>query len=299
MKSFLRLFGLLAIACLAVLGPSRPGLADPAKELKGGSESAPTPGQSDPAPAKSPASPPDPRTATPEVQKWVTDRMKKWSPAGRSFLKEAKETKEEGEDRYDGIASALISVVYDPSEEPIVGGKNARSKSLAILMALSWFESGFRRDVDLGLGSLGRGDNGKSWCMVQVLLGLPNKDGKTEKRVVLGPDGDIQIVHDKTASVGWGGEDLVADRTKCFRTGLRLLRKSFNACPGQHFDDRISTYGAGQCFKEWEPSRIRVRRAKRWLAEVPPPMGDQTVISALFPTLPPATTAPQPVASRP
>lgn len=232
--------------------------------------------------------PRNPSVTVPELHKWVHDRLKKWSPAGRSFIKEAKESKEEGEARYAEIASAAISVVYDPSELPIVEGKDGRARSLAILLALAWFESGFRRDVDLGLGKLGRGDQGRSWCMVQVLLGNPDRDGKTSKRVVLGDNGAISIVTDKSKSTGWGGEDLVADRTKCFRAGLRFLRKSFRACPGQAFDDRISTYGAGACLKNWQPSQVRVRHAKRWLADSKPPMGDQDVISRLFPSKDPS-----------
>lgn len=290
MKNIWPALGLFLL--IAILAP-RIGSGESAKNPSPGTEATASGVQtSKPAPR-------DPTSSVPQLHAWLVDRMKKWSPAGRSFIKDAKETKEEGEARYSEIASAAISVVYDPSEKPIVEGKNARAKSLAILMSLSWFESGFRRDVDFGIGSLGRGDSGKSWCMVQVLLGPPNGSGKTTRRVVLGPDGTVDVVTDKSATLGWGGEDLVADRTKCYRVGMRLLRKSFRSCSGQAFEDRISTYGAGKCLKNWEPSRVRVERAKRWLAESPPPMGDQTVISALFPTTPTSGPAPKPASSVP
>lgn len=229
-------------------------------------------------------SPRDPAVAAPLVHKWIVDRMLKWSPPGRSLFKDAVETKEEGAARYAEIASAAITVAYDPSEDPFVTGPTGRAQSLAILLSLAWFESGFRKDVDLGRGPVARGDKGRSWCMVQVLLGNPDKDGKTSRRVVLTKDGGASIVTDKTKSVGWGGEDLVADRTKCFRVGYRFLRKSFRACPGQAFDDRISVYGAGACLKNWEPSQVRIRHAKRWLALSGPPERDQDVISKIFPS---------------
>lgn len=48
------------------------------------------------------------------------------------------------------------------------------------LVTVSFHESGFRRDVHSGIGKFARGDNGKSWCLGQIMLGTSGR-GKTTR----------------------------------------------------------------------------------------------------------------------
>jgi len=237
-----------------------------------------------------------PSIAVTSLHQWVLQRMITWLPPGRSFIKNAIETPEEGKARYEKIADAAISVVYDPNEKPIFGGKYGRAKTLALILSVAYFESGYRKDVDLNLGPSARGDKGKSWCMMQVMLGRPWIDGNTRKRVVIGDDpyyrmfsrpvkyinGQVQFTSDPVE--GWGGVELVSDRQKCFRTGLHLIRKSFHSCRSIPVEDRLSVYGAGKCISDMQASRIRVKKAQKWLAHDKPPLLDEEVIKLLHPS---------------
>jgi len=229
-----------------------------------------------------------------------------WLPPGRSFIKDAIETSEEGEARYEQIADAAISVAYDPDEKPIFGGKYGRAKTLALILSIAYFESGYRKDVDLNLGPLARGDKGESWCMMQFRLGRPSFDGDTKKRVVLDGSGiewySRPVIYEKGRArfqdppedgwPGWGGKDLVTDRTKCFAAGLHFVRKSFNSCRHLPIVDRLSVYGAGRCIKNMEGSRIRVVKAQKWLANSKPPLTDKEVMELLHPDLDGSKDAP-------
>jgi len=217
------------------------------------------------------------------LHQWLVNRMLNWMPTGRSFIKEAVETKEAGKERYERIADAMISVVYDPNEEPLFGGKYGRAKTLALIASIAWFESGYRRDVDLGIGSLGVGDKGQSWCMMQVLLGRRGSDGMTKDRISL--TDNYYVLHNSTKdkTIGWGGEDLVKDREVCFRVGLHLVRRSFHSCRSYPVQDRLGVYGTGSCIRNWVPSRIRVKKAQEWLAVEKPPLTDEEALKLLYP----------------
>jgi len=217
-----------------------------------------------------------PSVAVTSLHQWLTNRMLSWMPPGRSYIPDAKETPKEGKTRYEKIADAMISVVYDPSEHPIFIGKYGRARTLALIASISWFESGYRKDVDLGVGAFGRGDHGRSWCMMQIMLGVPNaKIGGTRSRVFL-TQNSFKVVqpNDPEWASAYSGEDLVQDRQKCFRTGLHLLRNSFKACGNLPVEDRLGVYGSGRCRAGWKPGRYRVRKAQRWLASGKPPLTD-------------------------
>ncbi|KKK68300.1 hypothetical protein LCGC14_2945440 [marine sediment metagenome] len=217
------------------------------------------------------------------LHQWLVSRMLNWMPTGRSFFKHAKETREEGKKRYEKIADAMIRVVYDPVERPLFGGKYGRAKTLALVASMSWFESGWRKDVDLGLGSFGIGDQGQSWCMMQILLGRKQLDGKSKNRITLTEDYYTLLTSPRNRVVGWGGEDLVKDRVACFRTGLHLARRSFHGCRNYHVRDRLGIYGSGGCIKNWTPSRIRVKKAQKWLSIEKPPLTDKEAMALLHP----------------
>jgi len=215
------------------------------------------------------------------LHQWVVDRMQLWSPPGITYVKDAKETPEEGRTRYESIANDAISVVYDPSEKPIFQGKNGRAMTLALLTSVAFSESAFRKDVDLGVGPLSKGDSGRSWCLAQVMMGKAEADGKTRTRVVVGENGGLRFVNDPSKETGWGGEDLVEDRTKCFRVALRLARMSFASCASLPVRDRLSMYASGSCSAGSQASRSRVGQAQSWLWKSGPPLDDEQVMDLL------------------
>lgn len=153
---------------------------------------------------------------------WALAIMLAWAPPGRSGIKDASETAEAGTARYGEIARDAARVAFDPGERPLVAGPRARSQSLAVLLSVAYHESGFRRDVDLGLGPLARG-SGTDSCLMQIRVGKG------------------------TTPEGWSHADLVADRVKCFRAGFRLLRRSIGACRRLPPLDWLSAYARGQC----------------------------------------------------
>jgi hypothetical protein len=184
---------------------------------------------------------------------WAVAFMMAWAPPGRSKIKEALETPDEGRARYADIAKSAMEVVYDPGRRPLFGGSRGRAQTMALLLSIAYHESGFRRDVDLGLGKLARG-SGVDSCLLQIRVGA----GRTAD--------------------GWSHEDLVRDREKCFRAGLAVMRRSFNAC--RHLDplDWLGAYTRGRCVADERHSRSRVGLARK-APRVP--LEDSAVLAAL------------------
>jgi hypothetical protein len=160
-----------------------------------------------------------------------------WSPPeGHDYYERREETLE----RYESIASDVAAVALDPAEPSLFGGPQGRAETALLLTSVASFESGgFRRDVDLGIGNRARGDGGRSWCLMQINIG----DGKT-------------VEH-------WTGHDLIEDRRKCLRAGLKKMQQSFAMCQHQSFVDRLSGYTKGRCTDD-DFSRRRVKRALEW-----------------------------------
>jgi len=173
---------------------------------------------------------------------WALTFMMAWAPPGRSHIKDAIETPEAGAARYAEIAAAAARVAFDAQLRPLVAGPRARSQTLAIMLSVAYHESGFRRDVDLGVGPLARGE-GTDSCLMQIRVGRG------------------------TTVEGYSHADLVADREKCFRVGVRLLRHSIGACRSLPALDWLSAYARGQCVTDEPTSHallgpaLRVRSA--------------------------------------
>lgn len=220
------------------------------------------------------------------LHQWVVDRMITWAPPGLAYIKEAKESEEEGRRRYEDIANDIMTVTYDPAERPIFQGDNGRAMTTALLTSIAFYESAYRKDVDSGVGPKARGDSGKSWCLMQVKLGTPEKDtGRTKLRVVVGSNGGLRFVSSEREpgyADAWGGEDLVQDRTKCFRVAVRLARMSFGACSKLEVQDRLSMYASGKCESGQDASRRRVTRAQQWLWKSRPPISDAQALDLLW-----------------
>lgn len=207
---------------------------------------------------------------------WAVEKMASWSPPGKySWLGE---TPDEARSRYAEIARAARDVAFDPAEAPVFPGPDGRSRTMAVLLAIASVESGgFQKKVDFGVGD-GVGDGGKSWCLMQVRLNKLGADKKTSYRVVL--DGKYWAYGYDT-SVGWGGEDLVSDRSKCFRAGLHMVRKSFDVMSYAPLEDRLSVYASGKNTLGGTASRRRMGKATDWLKASPPPAADSAVMKAL------------------
>lgn len=164
----------------------------------------------------------------------------------------ARETVEQRQARYEAIAEAIEEVVFDPAEKPLFAGPEGRYRTAAVIVAIADMESGFRRDVDLGLGPRARG-GGTDSCPMQIRLG---KGQRTRE--------------------GYAFEDLVGEghRANCYRAGLHLVRLSYGSCARLAPEYRLTAYAAGNCHSEagQEKSKARVLLARRLLARhMPPP----------------------------
>jgi hypothetical protein len=142
--------------------------------------------------------------------------------------------------RYESIARDLASVVVDPSETPLFAGRDARTQTALLMLSVASFESSFRKSVDDGRG---RGDGGGSYCLMQIRVG----HGVTRE--------------------GWTGDQLIHDRTLCFRAALHMLRSSFGVCHSYPVEDRLSAYATGHCFLDAGVSRSRIGRARTWWSQ--------------------------------
>lgn len=122
------------------------------------------------------------------------------------------ETQAERLERYQGIAHAAVEV-------------GRTRTTVAKLLAVSFHESGWARDVDLGPcyrgkdGKSPRCDGGRASCMMQV----------------------------RTDVHRWKSEDLFASREACFRAGLELLNRSGKACAKLGPLYAYDSYTGGAC----------------------------------------------------
>lgn len=160
-----------------------------------------------------------------ELTNQVLAIMLATAPPGRSRIRDAIETEEAGRQRYAEIARSMVEAA---------AGKR---RGVALLLAISFFESGWRRDVDLGVGPLARGDRGRSCTIFQVNFGR-------------GPRCDA----------------LLADRTAAAREALALARMSFAKCRKSPPLEQLAAYASGSCSRGAQVSRMRLTKAEQFLA---------------------------------
>ena len=223
-----------------------------------------------------------------DVAQWAVKRISSWSPPGQSYMKDAAESTDEANLRYRSIADDALEIAFDPKEAPLFSGPIGRSKTAALLLSIANSESGFRKDVDTGIGERSRGDGGTSWCLMQIKLGALSK-GKTVKRIKLTSDTFVY----SNESTDIGGEDLVVNRKACFRVGLHIIRYSFKACSSLPEDERLSAYASGNCNNGKTASRYRVGMANNWVKKNAP-LANDSEIMALIP-VPEITGAAAPI----
>jgi len=155
---------------------------------------------------------------------WIVGFITKHAPPGRkTYNRAAQETKPEALKRYDSIANDLVEVVYSATNPPIFGGSHGRARTATVMLGIMLYESGFGKHVDYNLGKYARGDNGGSWCLMQMNVGKgrawANAGGWNVKHNRPWRFGDK--THDITK--GASGPEMIADRRKCFTEALRLI----------------------------------------------------------------------------
>ena len=198
------------------------------------------------------------------------------APPGRKlYIPEAQETVEDATSRYEDIAKDVAYVVWDEDEKPIFHGSRGRERTAMVLLAVATFESGFRKDVDFGVGKMSKGDGGKSWCLNQVNLGKRDSVGSTPNRIVVNIGGGFKITDHQDE--GWSGQDLVDDRQKCFHAALSILRSSFASCSRNPMEERLTQYASGHCDQGEDASRKRMGLALRWMGTKLPKFKDAEV----------------------
>lgn len=156
-------------------------------------------------------------------------------PRGVKMWDGLTEPQVDGMARYWSVAEDLNTTLeMEKDNLPFSKGRTA-----AYLLAIAFYESGFLRGVDYGVGKHGKGDFGRSACLLQIQVGRSHT-----------PE-------------GWSMEDLLADRTKCFRRGLTILKASLGACARNAPEHRLAVYASGSCDKGHLESASRVHLAER------------------------------------
>lgn len=184
------------------------------------------------------------------IAAYLTAIMIAWSPpaeaVARTHIPEARETAEERTARYVEIAQAIDDVVSADGAPLLFSGRDGRANTAVTMLAVSWLESGWRRDVDLGLGKLARG-GGRDSCLMQLRVSAADH------------------------------ERLTKDRRACFGEGLALMRRSYGACRSEPSEDRLAVYASGSCRSEpgKKKSRERIAVARRMLARFPVPKTEE------------------------
>jgi hypothetical protein len=193
---------------------------------------------------------------------WLLFAMNMMHPPHQSqFIPEAKESYVQEAERRREIVSAIVDRSFDPTAPSLFKGDTGRSASAMFLLVKMYAESGFRRDVHLGLGrekyaKTGLNDSGRSWCLGQIMLGLKTVPW----------NGQWATDSATTTDEGWTGRDLVGDTNKCVTATLRVLKRSFDACKKLPPDQRLAAYAAGTCESEkgQKISEIRFRAYRHW-----------------------------------
>lgn len=217
-------------------------------------------------PGKGPLEVAPQKTEKEMAEDWIMGFMTKNAPPGRkTYYIDAQETKEDAITRYRSIAKDLVEVAYHPNNRPLFGGEYGRAQTISVMLGVMLYESGFGRHVDFGVGKFGRGDNGKSWCLLQINIGhgriWPNGWNTKEHR----PWQSGDKVEDR--ELGASGPEMVKDRRLCFKEALRAMRLSFGACSRNPVKERLNAYASGSCAKGGKGSRLRLTAAMRFWDE--------------------------------
>ncbi len=212
----------------------------------------------------------------PKYITWLVTFMMSQSPPGNPnwFGPSAKETKEEGEVRYNSIAQDIAAVTIE--QPPLFTGPQGRIKTAGVMLAIMKFESNFRRDVDLGIGKEARGDGGNSICLMQLNIGQGRStewNTKENRRPLWDdPKGDIFI--------GWKMDEILADRKKCITAGYRVMKVSFGKAATSPPLEWLRVYASGKWDGGIPESRARMGLALKYYADHTPDFNDSDFMPA-------------------
>ncbi len=184
----------------------------------------------------------------PRMQAWIFSLLVLLAPPERIAAQPSfpgwHETAAQLTARYQSIATDIAAVVE--TETPIARGPHGREQTAAMLVAVSWLESGWAPDVDSGScfrghnGRSSRCDSGRAFSVYQVQVADP----------VL--------------------RELVrTDRREATRVALARIRRSIAAC--SRFGDlaRLNAYASGRCDRGQTKGAERIALARRLLAQRP------------------------------
>ena len=190
---------------------------------------------------------------------WLVALMLWASPPERDAKHQAfpgwAETPAERTVRYESIATDIYEAVYVPGARLPWGGKNGPARSAALLLALSFGESGWAPDVDKGPcypGVHGRCDGGRAACIFQIQAG----PGTT-----LSQHG----ISGKT------GADLFSDRKLCVQVALHMINRSFRAARLLPLEDRLNVYASGRVGAGRAGGSARMALAEKFFKHSLPP----------------------------
>lgn len=197
------------------------------------------------------------------VTAWILSFIVSVAPPGRKvYYPEGQETREEAEIRYRDITKDVVEVVFDPEVKPLFAGPTGRARTISVVLSVMFHESSFMKHVDYNLGKYARGDEGKSWCLMQIKIdqegGRTLPWNKVKNRRPLWGDLPEDIEQ------GYTGEELIADRKVCIREGMKILRTSFSSCRHLPLNERLRQYASGSCEKGGDASKNRMNGAIRW-----------------------------------
>ena len=213
---------------------------------------------------------------------WLVSFMLVQAPPDRpQYIKEAKETVDEAKARYESIATDITAVVFDEDEPALFKGPDGRLKSTAVILSIMSHESSFRRDVDLGLGPLAKGDGGRSVCMMQLNIGGGRTGdwNKVQHRFAYDKDPPAEI------EKGWTATEIKADRKKCIRAGLRIMRLSFALTADRPVKEWLNVYASGKADAGVQASGNRMGLALSWYTKNAPTFTDDDILKAMRPTV--------------
>ena len=167
-----------------------------------------------------------------------------WDAGRRAWVRP--ETPGEGLARYRTIAEAVATIVaeVDAGAAGAPAWPAGRGAELGrYLVTVAYHESGFREDVHSGIGRHARGDAGRSWCLVQRLLGASGRE---------------------RTSRGWRARELVgcdaAATRRCLLTGADVLASARLRCGAERGTAYCVLAAYGGVWWSRDP-RIRARAA--------------------------------------
>lgn len=165
----------------------------------------------------------------------------------------ARESAEERATRFRSMAEDAAAVAMDENNPNLYpeAGEIGRVHSALVLIAISRYESNYRKDIDKGIPPFGLGDNGRSFCSMQIMMhrGQTRPYDPVSRAFVAKPGPGIEV---------FKGPELLANRRVCYRVGLRTVKHSYGAC-GQNHLARFRSYASGSCDKAANISARRVR----------------------------------------